>query len=413
MPLVTPGLPPVTAADATRPSPHLRYDPAMWFLLGGPVLAATLQIPAGTATVIPAPAGPDWTGAAALVVPMGRSCTDDSVVVLEVQVMDRRGGWHWRKHELDCGPVHDVRIPLGTFRDGAWGHQPRWDQVGRVAIHARDEATLEVGTARLEPGEGPYPYLPDPQVLIDAGWPEGAKVRVEHQPHVIVVTDDPRVDAATLDERAAAAQAMLAALLPSLPAPLGPPILVLSAEDESWRKALVGAAAAAASTLSIPDNDGFSVLGIAGTSWHPESGQERPVVVHELTHAIVRRTGGIPEAPGSWLQEGIATWVKLRLQPQEGLDDDVRRWLPGVDSGELWAVVDGRRLGTRSYWIATTVIDMLTQHPDYAPRREALLDALARSRDPDLGALVGPLYGVDRPRFESDWRAWVTVNGAP
>lgn len=147
-----------------------------------------------------------------------------------------------------------------------------------------------------------------------------------------------------------------------------------------------------------PDNDGYTIEGIATSSWDAAQGIERPVYTHEFVHALLTKVASLPNG-GEWLQEGLANWYQVRFYPQPTLADVIRgrfaRPLP------LSRLCDGQRIEPKFYGDAWTVMGTLLEDPRWAGTLPRVFEAAARTGSTSLVDL-----GVDLAALDRDRRAW-------
>jgi hypothetical protein len=353
-----------------------------WRVRGGAELrGGWIEGPADSAASVGL-AGGDWSNGEILrlVLEAERS------VVVEVQVHSGRGSWAWRKVELVEG-INELELPLSGFR---WGGQrpPRWDHIEALQIWLREPARLRLGELELQRGAGSA--SPDLHDL--AGLLEGAP-RAVRSARVQLLTDDPQLDLVALEELAERVREVLASRWPSLTSG-PPPLLVVSSSRGAWLGLLQGFAASLNAQLEEPSTGGLTLQDVA-TSFSQGSAP-RPVFAHELTHALVARSGVLPEAPGSCLHEGLASWVQLRLYPQPELDEQVRTWGEQASTrAELLALLEGGPTSAqdRSYALCATMVDLLGE------------------RGLPLNGLLSGRYA--EPSMVESWADRVAVHGLP
>ena len=327
-------------------------------------------------------AGRDWSNGETLQLVLEA----EGPAVVEVQLHSGRSRWAWRKVELVEG-VNELELPLSGFR---WGGKlpPRWDHVEALQLWLREPARLRLGEIELQRRAG----SPAPDLHDLAAWLEGAP-RAVRSDRVQLLTDDPQLDLVALEELAERVRDVLSSRWPSLVAG-PPPLLVVSSSRRAWLGLLQGFATSLNAELEEPSTEGLTVQDVA-TAFSLGSAP-RPVFAHELTHALVARSGVLPEAPGGCLHEGLASWVQLQLYPQPDLDAEVRGW--GADAAtraEVLALLQGgpAHADDRSYALCATMVDLLGE------RRLPLIGLMDRR--------------YAEPAMVESWAAWVAERGLP
>lgn len=216
--------------------------------------------------------------------------------------------------------------------------------------------------------------------------------------HAAVVSLLPSVDAAALAARLDAVADAALADLPFLGVPAAPVPLVVFPDVASYRAGVVRIGAAFAANADSPGHDGFTIEGIATSSWDLSQGIERPVYVHEFVHALLTRTASLPNA-GEWLQEGLASWYQVRFSPQPTLGDVVRRRF--ARPLPMSRLCDGRRIEPKFYGDALTVAGALLEDPAWAGTLPRVFEAAVRTGTTSLADI-----GVDLDALDCDRRAW-------
>jgi hypothetical protein len=204
--------------------------------------------------------------------------------------------------------------------------------------------------------------------------------------------------------RLADAAAFLAATFPSLPSPDRPPALVVLADDDRYRRYVQRLGRAFNAEVAVPESDGFTLQGVAVGAWDPARGTSRPSWTHEYAHAWLADAARFSSGTGDWFQEGTAALVQLHVHPQADYPDIVCQGLRDPQHRmPLPALVDGRRLPTKRYWQAATVVEhLLAAHGERVP---ALLEAFYATGSVDLGPHLEPVLGTSAVAFEDTWMA--------
>lgn len=327
----------------------------------------------------------DWTGYGGLSF-RARAATDTSVEV-RVPAGEGRAAF-WRRVDLKGGAWQDVRVSLDWLRR-AEGPAPSWATVKAVSFTFRDATEVWLDDIAVTDGS---PVLSAEAVATVTGG------TVTRGRHAAVVSLVPSIDSVALAARLDAAADAVLADLRFLNPPAVPVPLVVFPDEASYRAGVVRIGAAFAANSPEPAHDGYTIEGIATSSWDASQGIGRPVYVHEFVHALLTRTAGLPNA-GEWLQEGLANWYQLRFYPQPTLADVVRgrfaRPLP------LSRLCDGQGIETKFYGDAWTVVGTLLEEPSWAGTLPRVFEAAARTGTTSLAAA-----GVDLGALDTDRRAW-------
>ncbi|MFZ5476909.1 MAG: hypothetical protein ACOZNI_09060 [Myxococcota bacterium] len=327
----------------------------------------------------------DWTGFGELT--FRARATSATSIEVRVAAGERGAAW-WRRVDLRAGEWQDVRVPLGWLRR-AEGPAPSWSSVHALSFAFRDASEVWIDDVTLAEGS---PVLTPEAIAAVTG---GAVTRGRHAAVVSLV---PTMDADGLAARLDAVADAVLADLPFLPPPAVPVPLVVFPDASAYRAGVVTIGAAFAADADTPGHDGFTLEGIATSSWDPAQGIGRPVYAHEFVHALLTRTAGLPNG-GEWLQEGLATWYQARFHPQADLSEVVRGRLAAPLP--MSRLCDGRRIEPRFYADAWAVVGTVLLEPAWGGTLERAFDAAARTGSTSLASL-----GVDLAALEADRRAW-------
>ena len=294
----------------------------------------------------------------------------------------------WRRVDLRGGAWQDVHLDLGWLRR-ADGPAPSWSSVKGVAFTFRDATEVWLDDIALIDGS---PVLSPEAVAAVAGG------TVTTGRHAAVISLVPSLDGAALANTLDAVADAVLADLPFLHAPVVQVPLVVFPDAGSYREGVVRLGNAFAATVAVPTNDGFTIEGIATSSWDPVQGAARPVYVHEFVHALLTRTAALPNG-GEWLQEGLANWYQVRFYPQPTLADVVRgRFARPVPLSRL---CDGQRIETQFYGDAWTVMGTMLEDPAWSGTLPRVFEAASRTGSTSVANLDMDLASLDRDR-----RAW-------
>jgi hypothetical protein len=219
---------------------------------------------------------------------------------------------------------------------------------------------------------------------------------------VTVITDAPDLDPDALVAHLGKVAETIAADLPFADEPAAPVMVVVFADEEAYRQFPVDFAAALGGTVRPTQAGGFTIRGIATSSWHPRYGTLRPVYTHEFIHALLSATLHL-DNKSEWFQEGMATHYQLLLHPQVGAEADILRSLGEADENILREVGTGKGIPLHHYWVAGTLCRMLLEDPDLAPRLPEMVAAMQKTGSTALEPLL-PVLGLTWAELDARWR---------
>ncbi len=329
--------------------------------------------------------------------------TASAAPALEVQLLERGGQTrYWRKVALTKA-TQTLELPLRFFRTSGT-RLPDWSRISYLGFYFREPATVRLTALELrsESGRGPDFTCDDVAAVADLG----AAARRVVTPDYALLTDGAELELAVLTNRLATLTGELRRLLPVAKPPRRPPLLLIFATRDAYRQFPPRFAGLFNSAAASPDTDGFTLLGVASSSWNPQKGTLRPVYLHEFTHAWLEQNCGLL-CDGTWLQEGLANYFQLRHFPQANFAALAAQSLKqeGTHVMPLRELLDGRAVPLNRYWQTVTVLDLLLHRPPYAGKFPALMAELLQRNSVDLAPALQAVYGVDFAAFERDWRA--------
>lgn len=326
---------------------------------------------------------------------------------LEVRVVqpDNRA-WHWRKVELSHVGWAEIVLPLRWFR---WsdGRTPSLAEVEHLALYFRTPGTVVVDNLYLVEGDpgAALLTLDDLAPVAFPGAPEDQLARRETE-SVRLLTDEPALDTDQLATHLGEVDARIRADLPFLAQPDAPPMMLVFASTGGYRTFHPRFGAMLNSDLAPPRSSGFTVLGIATSTWEDRFGTLRPVYAHEYVHAVLAASAGLPNH-GEWFQEGMASRYQLQFHPQANLGQIVADGIADPDMHlPLKKLCSGKPIPENRYWQAATVIQLLLARKDYRSKLPDLLEAFRQARTTDLGPALGSILGTDWETLEADWLAF-------
>lgn len=327
----------------------------------------------------------NWTGYGELTF-RARAAANASIDV-RVPAGDGRAAF-WRRVDLHGGAWQDVHLPLGWMRR-ADGPAPSWSTVQAVSFTFRDATEAWLDDIAVTQGS---PFL-SPEVVATVTGGTVARGR-----HAAVISLVPTLDGAVLASRLDAVADAVFADFPFLSSPSTPVSLVVFPDESGYRDGVVRIGTAFAANATAPEHDGFTIEGIATSSWDAVQGIERPVYVHEFVHALLTRTASLPNG-GEWLQEGLANWYQVRFYPQPTLADVIRgRFAQPLPLSRL---CDGQRIESKFYGDAWTVLGTLLEDPQWAGTLPRVFDVAGHTGSTSLVAM-----GIDLAALDRDRRAW-------
>jgi hypothetical protein len=185
-----------------------------------------------------------------------------------------------------------------------------------------------------------------------------------------------------------------------------PALLIFRNSDESagfWRR--IGQQWGA--TVTPPRGDGYTVYDIATSTYDAKVGPDRPVYLHEATHAIVAHDVRLLTGTGhSWMQEGVANYVQLCVYPQSIKEGQLARAFatkPGEKGSPFQPldVVFGPGSDVRTHAQRATIFGYLLHE------KPAWLPIISKSLS-EGASLEDPLHKCDTTpaALEAGWRAW-------
>lgn len=325
---------------------------------------------------------------------------------LEVQVLEEGGGARFRRTvELQHTGWCRLWLPLRWFRWGD-GRVPRWDRVARLLFACPDGGELSLDSVALVPGAGAGASdlsAEDLRALAFPGAADGS-VRTVASPDVLLLTDAPELDPDKLAAHLAGVKRAVYETFPFLEPPCVTPVVIVFRTNDTYQDFTPRLARQLNALAAEPQANGFTILGIATSSWHAELRQDRPVYAHEYVHALLALSALLPNR-GDWMQEGLATLFQLRFHPQEGLAELVAKGVANLKAHQpLPKLCGGDRLPLGLYWQAMTVWETLRGSERWAPRLGGLFQAVRDSGSSDLGRHLGVL-GATWEELDAAWQA--------
>ena len=332
----------------------------------------------------------------------------DPRLTFEIVVSERDGvAWYWRRLDLDHQGWGRVALPLKWFRHGP-GRLARWDRIDRIEFRFREPARLWIDTIILRPGSRARAAEWSIDDLRLLAFPEHDRGRVRTRDHheVIILTDADQLDLDAVTAHLAQVAAAVRSDFPFLERPASPPVLIVFSSPERYRAFPRALGERLNAQAPPPRSAGYTIQGIATSTWDPRQGSLRPVYTHEFVHALLERSADLGNR-NEWFQEGVASRYQLRFHPQNNFTDIVRggiadpaRHLP------LRSLLSGEPIAAEGYWQAVTVVDFLLADAELRTRLPRLLDAFRRTGSTNIEPHLADVLGTDWDRFENAWRAY-------
>jgi len=331
--------------------------------------------------------------------------SDRTPLEFEIAFYDdaQRNRW-WRSVRLADSDWQSIEISLPYLRYDR-GAVPLWENVTSWGVTVRSGAEVHVGAieAWRDSPEGDA-YL-GPEELVDS-FPHPERVREASEGAFVVLTDAPDLELEPVLDALVQMQERVAERFPELSVPDGSvPLLVFSssiAYRSFWSAFNIRAGTSA---KPLPEDQGYTWLGIATASYSDAYGPVRPIYVHEASHALLERGLGV-DAQRSWLFEGLGNLEQLQVSGQD-ISAVYRAGLASAFAkAPVQEMVAGRPISTDHYWQATLLLEWLLSDPQ---RAEALSECLVDMRfagSVDLRPLIEHHFGFDTARFAAEFWRW-------
>jgi hypothetical protein len=324
--------------------------------------------------------------------------------------------WQRRFEVRPNQPWQQVVLPLWQWR---WGDEALadWSQVRSLALRVEGRAdAVDIDDVLLSPGSPAASEMPTSRWLLEMAF-EGRNHRWTLVEGVLVATDaTAQLPAAELDRLARRVGVVRSFLVETFGAAAAQPVnadapvplliyhhrrhylALFDRLGEHWRVEIVP-----------PDSAGYTVQDIAASTWSRTYGVDRPVFLHEATHALAARylrlLNGV--AAHSWLQEGLANYIQLCTSP-ESLDrrtyaQNFAKPIAADGSGffKPLASLLGEQVEPANYaQLASLVAFLVEEHPDWL---EAMAMAMAAGASVEAGLVE---CETDLPTLEKLWMAW-------
>lgn len=315
--------------------------------------------------------------------------------------------WFWRRVDLDHTGWKRFEVPLAWCRWGE-GHVPRWGEVNRLVFSFRNESRVwidNIATVAGNADQGAALTWDQLREVAFPGKPEG-EVKLVRRDHVAVMSDAQGLDADALAGHLGKASTAVYADLPFLKPPpaTDPAPLVVFATRESYRAFAPRFAEHELAQIPPPTSGGFTLQGIATSSWDPAQGTLRPVYTHEFIHAFVGRSA-LLDNKGEWFHEGLASVYQLRFHPQANFGQLVRKSLDDARPS-LEKLCNGQKIELNEYWAAATLIELLLARDKYKPRLPALVAEFQKTGSTDLGPHLRGVLATSWGELTADWVAF-------
>lgn len=310
---------------------------------------------------------------------------------------------YWRRFVLTHTGWEQFEVPLMWFRHGD-GRIARWEDMSNLSIHFDSPAEIVFDNIEIlnKHEHGPHLELSALEELAFPGAEPGT-VRTVVRGNAAIITDDPRVDAEELAERLDRQGRALLEQFAEVSFPIRHPApLVIFADDEDYRSFVPRLGEALAAVAPRPQSDGYTLNGIALSTWSDQFGMQRPVWTHEWAHALLHQALLLPPR-SDWFHEALANTFQLEHHPQESFAGIVRQGARNANRKPFQQVFGGDVIQTTDYWQVVAFWDLLANHPEWSTRKNALIREFQKAGSVDLGPHLGPILNTTWRDIENAW----------
>jgi hypothetical protein len=182
-----------------------------------------------------------------------------------------------------------------------------------------------------------------------------------------------------------------------------PVVLLVFAKEPEYRSFWPKLAEKFNSVATEPQNQGYTIFGIAGSSFDREV-TVRPVYIQEACHALLAQLFGVTNQ-SEWLHEGVANYYQLHWSKQN-INQLMRQQVLNQQLVPLEKLLNGQRLSGREYGQAVLFAKWLLEDPT---RRKQLQEAVKEMRErssTNMKPLAEKHFGMSFAEMESAWLDW-------
>jgi hypothetical protein len=331
--------------------------------------------------------------------------TDIPVAMRIIAIDDRRPRGVLKRFTLKPGDWRDVVLPLSEWRADNYDQRGDFAKVDRFLLRwekGAGEVTLD--DVWLVPGDrGERSCRPTVAERLALAFPDGGGRAVEGD-HFVLLTDVRRLagrDGKKLLRRLEEGLQVLTDEL-GLPGEVEEPVpFVVFEKEADYRAFFPRLGDHYGAGIDAPKADGFSVLGVSGSSWDRRQGWKRPVYVHEAMHSAIEQLLGLA-SNGNWIQEALASAVQVRVDPETLTVKDL------VGGSVPWAeLFADRRPGIARYPQLLSIVEYVAaSHAEKLPALWAAVHESGRPVNESIPPEMAKALGKSLADLETDWRAW-------
>ena len=307
----------------------------------------------------------------------------------------------WRKFSVTKPGWQLVALPMQHFRYSP-GASLEWEEVSQFGIAFRNPGRFSFDGIELVASRSKSNPFFTPEEIGEIAFGDEAKVSAST--HFALITNDRRVNTnATLSE-CEKLFALVYKDFPELPLPSRTvPVLVFETERE-YREFWPELASLYVANVPPIRSSGYSLLGIAGTSYTDEFGSVRPVLIHETCHALLARTLGLSNS-SEWLHEGLANYYQLRWTKQDLRKLNRVRFRNGTHR-PLRQLLNGRRIAMNDYAQAALFVKWLIEDKTKREQFAKSLQNMRKRNSTSLEPICRRHFGKSIEKLELDWLRW-------
>lgn len=323
----------------------------------------------------------------------------------------------WRKFSVQSNEWQVIDLPMEFFRYSS-GANLGWDEVSRFGVRFRNAGTVSFDGFELVADDDGSPRLTVEQLARfafgddseDGGDGDGdnGDAMIERDKRFAVITNDPRVNAKQAIAEFNKLFDLVYADFPELPKPTALVPTLIFANEREYREFWPKFGAAFEAKVPPVTSSGYSLLGVAGSSYSDEYGPVRPVLVHETCHALLGRPLGVSNS-SEWLHEGLANYYQLNWTRQNVFELVRRR----VESGNLIPLrklTNGERVPIRNYAQVTLFVKWMLADDDRKSRFTAAMKDMRKRCSTALPPICERHFGKTIEDLEREWVKWLKSN---